>query len=69
MFPVVLGAPSQPMSGPPESPGFTAAFVSISPLRLSLPPWSSFTVIERSTLVTVPAAVVSRPVPPAFPTA
>ncbi len=28
-------------SGPPESPGCTAAFVSIIPVRLSLPPWSS----------------------------
>ena len=56
-------------SGPPESPGRTAAFVSISPLRLSLPPWSSLTVIARSTLVTVPEAELSLPVPPAFPTA
>jgi len=30
--------PEEFSSGPPESPGRTAAFVSISPLRLSLPP-------------------------------
>ena len=56
-------------SGPPESPGCTAAFVSIIPDRLSLPPWSSLTVIPRPTPVTVPEAGRNEPVPPAFPSA
>ena len=61
--------PAAFISGPPESPGRTAAFVSIIPDRLSLPPWSSPTVIARSTPVTVPEAARSEPVPPAFPSA
>ncbi len=57
------------ISGPPESPGCTSAFVSIIPVRRSLPPWSSLTAIARSIPVTVPKAARSEPVPPAFPSA
>ena len=64
-----IACPELLNSGPPESPGRIGAFVSIIPLRLSLPPWSSPTVIERLTAVTVPEAEVNRPVPPAFPIA
>jgi hypothetical protein len=56
--------------GPPESPGLILASVWIIPVRCSVPPWSSPTVIERPTAVTVPAVTVgSPPCPRAFPIA
>jgi hypothetical protein len=62
--------PAASYSGPPESPGWTPAFVSTSPLSCSaLPPRESVAVIAWCRAVTVPAAAVSVPVPPASPTA
>ena len=66
---IPITSPDAFRSGPPESPGRTAAFVSIRPLRFSLPPCSSLTLIERPRPVTVPDAEISLPVPPAFPSA
>ena len=56
-------------SGPPESPGSRAALVSIRPVRRSLPPASSLTVIAWARPVTAPVVVVSAPVPLALPVA
>ena len=61
--------PDELSSGPPESPGSRVVFVSINPLRCSLPPWSSLTVIACETPVTSPEAEVSVPVPFALPIA
>ena len=56
-------------SGPPESPGSTPAFVSISPVSCSEPPASSEAVIDLPRPVTVPVAEAMLPVPPALPRA
>ena len=56
-------------SGPPESPGSSATFVSINPVSRSLLLWPSLTVIDLPRPVTVPEAGVSVPLPPALPSA
>src|SRR3954463_1440284 len=63
-------ASEESSSGPPESPAWMAASVSISPVRCSgLLPSESLAVMLRSTAVTVPGAALGvPPVPPALPT-
>ena len=61
--------PALSSSGPPESPGWTPAFVSIRPVSCSELPCSSLATIDLLRPVTVPRADVRFPVPPAFPTA
>jgi hypothetical protein len=56
-------------SRPPESPGSIPAFVSISPVSCSAPPCSSEAVIVLPRPVTVPAAELMLPLPPALPRA
>ena len=53
-------------SGPPESPGSSSLFASISPVRRWLPD-SSVTVIARASAVTRPDEETRVPVPPALP--
>src|SRR6266567_4217964 len=57
-------------SGPPESPAWIAASVSISPASvIEPPPDSSLTVIVRRRATTTPAAALGvPPTPPALPT-
>ncbi len=57
------------MRGPPESPGCSAALVSIRPLSRAGLPLSSATVIAFARPVMRPVAETIRPVPLAFPTA
>ena len=57
--------------GPPESPGWTLAFTSMSPVNCSgLLPSSSLAVMDWLSVVTVPGATLGvPPVPPALPMA
>ena len=57
------------ISGPPESPGWSPASVSIRPDSRSAPPWSSPTSIDLPSPVIRPWAEARLPVPPALPTA
>ena len=56
-------------SGPPESPGWSAAFVSIRPSSCSAPFCSSDAVIVLPRPTIAPRTVDSFPVPPALPVA
>ena len=56
-------------SGPPESPGWSGALVSISPVSRLEPPSSSLTVIARCSPTSLPVFVLKTPAPPALPTA
>ena len=60
--------PEESTSGPPESPGWRAAFVASSPVSFSEPFESSWATIDVSRPTIFPGALVGvPPTPPAFP--
>ena len=68
---MAIACPALLRSGPPESPGCTAASVSMSPCsRSALPPPGSLAVIDRCRAVILPIASLGvPPAPPALPIA